>query len=82
MRLILASLDSVASAADRIPKEAQNKLPPWGFEISNPDLSQQPGSTRLSKLLHQTPQPSKPMNAQILNIVLNIDDDNVNQNLK
>ena len=32
MRHILASLDSVASAADRILKEAYNKLPPWGFE--------------------------------------------------
>ena len=32
MRHILASLDSVASAADRILKEAYNKLPPWVIE--------------------------------------------------
>ena len=32
MRLILASYESVESAADRIQKEAQNKLPQWGFE--------------------------------------------------
>ena len=32
MRLILASLNSVASAADRIQKETYNKLPLWGFK--------------------------------------------------
>ena len=32
MRHILASLDSVASAADRIQKGAITKLPPWGLE--------------------------------------------------
>ena len=33
MRHILASLDSVASAADGIQKEEpKTKLPPWGFE--------------------------------------------------
>ena len=45
MRHILASLDSVASAADGIQKEDYNKLPPWD---SNPDPSKQPGSTPLS----------------------------------
>ena len=32
MRHILASLDSVASAAYGIQKEAKTKLPPWGLE--------------------------------------------------
>ena len=42
MGSILVSLDSVAFEADRIQKEALNN----GY--SNPDLSQQPESTRLS----------------------------------
>ena len=32
MRQILASLDSVAFAADGIKTEASKKLPPWGFK--------------------------------------------------
>ena len=42
----IASLDSVASAAKRIQKEALK--PSCLRGDSNPDLSQQPGSTRLS----------------------------------
>ena len=46
MRHILASLDSVASAADRIQKRLKTKLPPWGFEprpqlVCPGDLTQQ-----------------------------------------
>ena len=46
MRHIFASLDSVGSAAERIQKEAEK--PSCLPGDLNTDLSQQPGSTRLS----------------------------------
>ena len=52
MRLILASLDSIASTADRIQKE--DLKPSCLRRDSNPDLIQQPGSIHLSRRFNPT----------------------------
>ena len=57
-RHILASLDSVASSADGIQKEAKTKLPPWGFE---PRPQPAVWFTRLSGRFHT------PAEASVLN---------------